>query len=104
IAVLSGWAASGEETDTRFSMWLNSKTRTALAEGGKLAELKVNNLPDEIMATVRETPLPFSQIIDPAAGSKLGINVWTRQSLKKVRASIQRQMAAVPGLKEIFGL
>ncbi len=104
ITVLSGWAASGDETDARFGMWLNSKTRSSLVEEGKLAELKVNNLPDEIMATVRETAVPFSQIIDPGAGNRLGINIWTRQSLKKVRASIQRQMSAVPALKEIFGL
>lgn len=104
IAVLSGWAASGDETDARFSMWLNSKTRRSLAESGNFAEIRVNNLPDEIMAKVRETPLPFSQIIDPKAGEKYGINVWTRQSIKKVRTSVQRQMAAVPGLKEIFGL
>jgi len=109
IIVLSGWAASGDETDARFAMWMASNTRNGLLEAGKLSELKVNNLPDEIMVTVRETPAPFSQIInqtaaDPKTGEKLSTNIWTRQSLKKVRASIQRQMSSVPALKGIFGL
>jgi hypothetical protein len=109
LIVLSGWAASGDADDSRYSLWMGSKVRQSLVDSGNFAELKVNNLPDEIMVTVRETPAPFSKIVDqtainPKKGEKYSINIWTRQSLKKVRASIQRQMAAVPALKEIFGL
>lgn len=102
--VLNRWSGDLDGQDPHFADWMNSKTRKAMIEAGNMAEIKVSAVYEDVMAKVRDCPVPFSVLSDKDHGQALGIDMRTRRAIKNARAEVIQQIQAHPVLKEIVGL
>ncbi|WP_395517825.1 P-loop NTPase family protein [Pseudorhizobium flavum] len=101
--VLNRWSGVDGQ-DPHFADWMNSKTRKAMVEAGNLAEIKLSAIYEDVMAKVRDCPVPFSVLMDKEHGQALGIDMRTRRAIKNARSEVIQQILANPVLKEIVGL
>lgn len=104
IVALNRWNGDIYGQDGHFADWTGSKTRKAMVEAGNMSELKVTTVYEDVMAKVRDVPVPFSVMIDKEHAQALGIDMRTRRAIKNARAEIIDQIKADAVMKEIFGL
>lgn len=104
VPILNRWNGDVGGEDPHFADWMNSKTRRSMLEAGNMAEIKIGAVYEDVMARVRDVPVPFSVLTDKDHGQALGIDMRTRRAIKNARSEIVDQIASSPALKEIFGL
>lgn len=106
VATMSGWGnpISDNVVDPRFSLWLNSKTRKSMIDDGVLAELRINEINEQIMAKFDQAPFPISILITPGIDKRYGIGIRERQALRTMRDNVFEQMKSDPSLKALYRL
>jgi hypothetical protein len=104
VVVLNRWSGDIDGTDSHFADWFASRTRAAMIEAGNISELNITTVYEDVMAKVREMPVPFSVMTDKDAAQALGIDMRTRRAIRNARTEIVDQINADPTMKEIFGL
>jgi len=104
VVALNRWSGDFDGTDAHFTDWFGSKTRKAMLQRGSMSELKITAVYEDIMAKVRDVPVPFSVMTSKANAQALGIDMRTRRAIKNARAEVIDQVKGDATMKEIFGL